>query len=545
MNRLDLSDRDDRLLHRVLRLQADQVGDDVFIMSGDRRLTFADVDARADELAAGLRALGVSRGDTVAVLMESCPEFVLLSFAVNRLGAVWVATNVDFKGEWLRGSLHDSRARVLVVDAGLLARVVELGDGLPFEHIVVRDGAGGLDLTGPGAGSGTSGPGPVAGREAPAPVAGREHGHYGDTAAVLWTSGTTGRSKGVMQSHNAWLRGAESGANTSGAREGDVLYCCLPMHNSAAWVAIVYRALVCGLPFGLDPRFSVADFWDRVRFYGATQTFTLGAMHVFLWQQPERPDDAANPVRVASCVPMPEALLEPFKRRFAIEQIYQGYGQSEVLGLLSRVDDGRRRWSANTAGVPLPGIDVRLLDDDDREVGVGEVGEICVRPTEPYVLFNGYFNDAEATLRASRNLWYHTGDLGRRNDEGEYFFFDRKADYIRYKGRSVSSFAVEAVVTAHPAVVECAAYGVTSAELESEAEIKVDVVVRPGACVEPDELARFVNDRAPYFLVPRYIELVAELPHTPTGRVQKYVARRRGVTDATWDRDAVGFAVHR
>ena len=193
----------------------------------------------------------------------------------------------------------------------------------------------------------------------------------------------------------------------------------------------------------------------------------------------------------------------------------------------------------------MPGIDVRLLDDDDREVEVDEVGEICVRPTEPYVLFNGYFDDADATLRAVRNLWYHTGDLGRRNEEGEYFCFDRKADYIRYKGRSVSSFAVEATVAGHPGVAECAAYGVTSAELESEAEIKVDVVLRPGACVQPDELARFVNDNAPYFLVPRYIELVAELPHTPTGRVQKYLVRRRGVTAATWDRDAVGFVVER
>ena len=176
---------------------------------------------------------------------------------------------------------------------------------------------------------------------------------------------------------------------------------------------------------------------------------------------------------------------------------------------------------------------------------MGEVGELCVRPTEPYVLFNGYFNDPEATLRATRNLWYHTGDLGRRNEEGEYFFFDRKADYIRYKGRSVSSFAVEAAVTAHPAVAECAAFGVTSAELESEAEIKVDVVLQPGARVEPEELARFVNDNAPYFFVPRYIEIVPELPHTPTGRVQKYLVRRRGVTDATWDRDAVSFVVER
>ena len=317
------------------------------------------------------------------------------------------------------------------------------------------------------------------------------------------------------------------------------------MHNSAAWVAVVYRALVCGLPFGLDPHFSVAEFWNRVRFYGATQTFTLGAMHIFLWQQPERSDDAANPVRVASCIPMPEPLLEPFKRRFAIDQIYQGYGQSEVLGLLSRVDDGSRRWSPNTVGISQPDVDVRLLDDDDRDLPVGEVGEICVRADEPYTLFNGYFNDAEATLRSTRNLWYHTGDLGRCNDQGEFFFFDRKADYIRYKGRSVSSFAVEAAVAAHPAVVECAAYGVTSAELESEAEIKVDVVLQPAATVKPDELARFVNDNAPYFFVPRFIEFVAELPHTPTGRVQKYMVRGRGVTDATWDRDAEGFVVDR
>jgi crotonobetaine/carnitine-CoA ligase len=212
---------------------------------------------------------------------------------------------------------------------------------------------------------------------------------------------------------------------------------------------------------------------------------------------------------------------------------------------LSRVDDGGRRWTPNTAGVAQSDLEVRLLDDDDREVPVGEVGEICVRANEPFSLFNGYFNDPEATLRATRNLWYHTGDLGRCNEQGEYFFFDRKADYIRYKGRSVSSFAVEAAVAAHPAVVECAAYGVAAAELESEAEIKVDVVLDPGASVKPEQLARFVNDHAPYFFVPRFIEFVTELPHTPTGRVQKYLVRGRGVTSASWDRDAEGFVVER
>jgi crotonobetaine/carnitine-CoA ligase len=161
------------------------------------------------------------------------------------------------------------------------------------------------------------------------------------------------------------------------------------------------------------------------------------------------------------------------------------------------------------------------------------------------VLFNGYFQDPEATLQAFRNLWYHTGDLGRCDADSEYFFVDRKADYIRYKGRNLSSFAVEATVGAHPAVLECAAHGVASAELESEAELKVVVVCHEGQSLKAETLARFVNDTAPYFFVPRYIEFVAELPHTPTGRVQKYLLRERGVTAQTWDRDAAGFVVER
>jgi crotonobetaine/carnitine-CoA ligase len=367
---------------------------------------------------------------------------------------------------------------------------------------------------------------------------------FGDTAAVLWTSGTTGRAKGVMQSHNAWVRGAESGAVTSGTKEGEVMYCCLPMHNSAAWVACVYRALVTGLPVGMDAEFSASRFWDRCRHSGATQIFTLGAMHMFLWQAPERSDDTDNPVRHASMIPLPDALIDPIKKRFGIQTLDQGYGQSEVMGLVHRIDDGRT-WKPRCLGVPLPGIEFRLLDDQDREVPSGEVGEFCVRPTEPFTLFSGYFNDPEATVRAWRNLWYHSGDLGSRDEDGDYFFVDRKADYIRYKGRSVSSFAIEAAVGAHPAVAECAAHGVTSAELESEAEVKVVVVLKQGQQLNAETLARFVNDNAPYFFVPRYIEFVDQLPHTPTGRVQKFKLRERGVTNETWDRDGAGFVVAR
>ncbi len=534
---LNLDDPADRILGKVLRRNAELRPDAVYLMSGDQRWTYAQVNDRANAYAAGLARLGVERGDTVAFLMKTCVEFVFATFGLMKLGAVWVPTNTDYKGAWLRDTLNDSRADVLIADAAFMPRIGELQKDLRFERIVVRGEADAFEydvqlhpideLAMDGGGEPD-----------------QQALSYGDTAAVLWTSGTTGRSKGVMQSHNAWIRGAISGAVTSNTRDDDVMYCCLPMYNSASWVANVYRALVCGLPVGIDADFSASTFWKRCAHYGATQTFTLGAMHMFLWNAPPQPDDRDNPVRHASMVPLPDHLIQPIKDRFGIATIDQGYGQSEAMGIFQRRDDGTV-WAPGSLGGVLPGIEVALVDDDDRPVPIGEVGEICARPTEPYVLFNGYFNNDEATLRSFRNLWYHTGDLGKRDEAGNYYFVDRKADFIRYKGRNISSFAVEAAVNAHPAVAQSAAHGVTAAELDSEAEVKVCVVLKPGATVAPDELARFVNDNAPYFFVPRYVEFLDALPSTPTGRVQKFVLRDRGVTPETWDGVKAGFVVRK
>ncbi|MGH0037441.1 MAG: AMP-binding protein [Myxococcota bacterium] len=537
MHALELDDPAERLLGRCLRRQSEANPDGLFLVSDAVRWTYAQANARANAAAAGLAERGVGRGDTVAILMESCAEYVVTALGANKLGAVWVPLNVDYKGDWLRETLEDSCARVLVVDAGLWPRVAELGGDLPFDHVLVRGE--------PVAGAFAAAHGSLdalLGREAPEPDPGELH--YGDTAAVLWTSGTTGRSKGVMQSHNVWIKAAVSGTrNMGGVQPGDVIYSCLPMYQSAAWVANVFRALVNGIPCAIDPVFSASAFWDRTRHFGATITFTLGAMHIFLWQAPEREDDADNPVRVASMIPLPDELEEPMKKRFGIDAIHQGYGQSEMMTLLARTPG--KAFKPNSLGEPQPGLEVAILDDEDRPVAPGQPGELCARPSEPFALFNGYFNAPEATLRAFRNLWYHTGDLVRRDEDGEYFFVDRKADFIRYKGRNISSFAVEAAFSQHPSVAQAAAHGVTSAELEAEAELKVVVVLAPGAEVTAEELARFVNEHAPYFFVPRYIEFLDALPQTPTGRVQKFKLRERGVTAGTWDARAAGFRVER
>lgn len=537
MNRLELDDPRARLLGRCLRRQAEAIPDDDFLVADDAHYSYGRANALANAYAAGFREAGVGRGDTVAFFTESTPEVVFSALGLNKLGAVWVPANTDYKGVWLRETLEDSRARVLVADAALLPRVLDATAGTaPFERILVRGELPDTDL-------GIALEPLDAFAELPAGEPDDEGLHYGDTAAILWTSGTTGRSKGVMQSHNVWIKAAINGAETANLREGEILYNCLPMYNSGAWVANVFRALVCGVPCAMDPRFSASEFWDRVRHYGATMGFTLGAMHIFLWNAPERPDDADTPLRVLSAIPMPPDLEEPFKKRFGLEEIVQGYGQSEVMTVLARTRG--RSWKPHSLGEPQAGLEVRILDDQDQPVAAGEPGELCVRPIEPFSLFNGYFNNDAATVRAWRNLWYHTGDLVRRDEDGEYFFVDRKADFIRYKGRNLSSFAVEAAVMAHPAVAQAAAHGVQAAELESEAEMKVCVVLQPGRTLGADELARFVNDNAPYFFVPRYIEFLDALPQTPTGRVQKYKLRERGVTPETWDARSAGFEVTR
>lgn len=523
-----------RTLGQVLRIQAERRPDVPFVLSDSATWSYQEVDRLADRLATGLSGLGVRPRDNVAILSGNAPELVPLVFAVNRLGGVWVPTDTAFRGEWLRRTLLDGRAKVLVVDSGSAPALTGLLDETPVEHVVVIRDTGEL----------SSGRTSVHSFEELAKSAARpSHAEvtYGDTSAILWTSGTTGRPKGVMQSHNAWIRASLLGAASARTCSDDVLYCSLPMHNSAAWVSVVFRALVAGIPFGLDPGFSVSTFWDRTRHFGATQAFTLGAMHMFLWNAPARDDDWDNPVRCMGAVPMPDELMEPFKRRFGVEVIQQGYGQSEVMGLISRIDDPDHSWNPGSVGSPLPGIEVRLLDSDDREVPVGCVGELCVRPTEPFVLFNGYFADPEATLAATRNLWYHTGDLGRTDAEGQFYFVDRLRDLIRFKGRSVSSLAVEEVVRSHPDVAQVAAVGIPSEAMPSEAEIMVTVVVREGGSVGARDLASFVAENAPYYFVPRYIDFVEELPRTPTGKVQKFLLRERGVAHSAWDRDAEGF----
>jgi crotonobetaine/carnitine-CoA ligase len=539
MNRLKLVTPQERTLPYALREQAKAIPNEVYLRLDEQRVTFGEVEARSNSIADGLKSLGVGPGDRVAIFAKkTIIEAILTVYAVSKLGAIWTPINTEYKGDWLIDLLGAADAKVILTDKAMSGRLAEVLDRIPHEAVVMADAEEGEAP-------------PIKGaipfqKLAAFPATPQDISHisYGDTNAILWTSGTTGKSKGVMQSHNVWIRLGENHADFFQTRDGDVAYNVMPIYNSSFFM-YTFRTLIEGITCAYDAEFSVTKYWDRVRYYGATQIFTLGAMHIFLWQQPERPDDADNPARVGNVIPLPEHLVKPYRKRFGLERISQGYGQSEAQNITKRISTDETNWKPNALGRPHNGIEVKLLDDEGREVGPNEIGEFCVKPLSPHVIFNGYYKNPEATAAAYFGEWYRTGDLGRRDEDGDLFFVDRKRDAIRYKGRNISTIEVETAVRKHPKVEDAAAFGIQSKELESEYELALSVIPKADASLSHEELARFINDNAPYYFVPRYMEFVKELPYTPTGKVQKYMLRERGVTPATWDLLKSDFKVER
>jgi crotonobetaine/carnitine-CoA ligase len=503
-------------------------------------LTAAQVDDVSRRIATALAGLGVGPGDRVATFAENSPEAALAWWGIVRGGHVAVPVNTAFKGAFLRHQLADAGARVLIVQRGLLDRAVAVVDHLPdLTHLVVVDDGSGTSPTTDDLGT------PVIGWQdvlAAEPAGELPTPRPGDLATFVYTGGTTGPSKGCMLSHAYHVALAQQCGVPIERRADDVLWTPLPLYHFNAIVHGLLGPLLFGGSSAISRRFSVSGFWPEIARTSATLAGLLGSMTTLLARDVDRPEmpssgepAAATTLRMIFAAPLPPDIDEALRTRFGVDTFSGGYGVTEA-SLISSLPPGVPN-KPGAAGRPNTDyFDVRLFDDDDHEVPDGEQGEIVIRPTRPHVMFEGYWGRPEATVSTSRNWWYHTGDIGRIDDDGYLFFVDRKADYLRRRGENVSSVEVERILMGHEAVAEVAMHSVPS-EL-TEDDLKVTVVLRDGATLTEAELFVWAVDQLPYFALPRYIEVREQLPATPLGRVLKRQLRDEGVTPATWDVEA-------
>jgi crotonobetaine/carnitine-CoA ligase len=494
-------------------------------------LTARSLDAAAAAVAAGLDAAGVRAGDRVAMLHQNAAELVVAWLATLRLGAVAVPVNTAYRGDFLRHQLVDCGAVAVIVEPRLLAHVVAVRPQLAALRLVVVTGGADVPDVTPWASLSDHG------ALAPVEVA------PSTLATLIYTAGTTGPSKGCMLSHGYLVSLARQIAETWQRGADDVVWTPLPLFHLNAWVIAVLGTFLVGGRAVIAERFSVSGFWPAVRDCGATIASLLGAPANFIAASDAAPTPGDGTcLRLVAAAPLTGAVAARFRERFGVDTFAAGYGLTEA-SLISSLPPGDRNALGAAGRCNLREFDVRLFDDDDLEVATGDVGEICVRPNGPDVMFQGYWGRPDATAAVTRNLWFHTGDLGRVDADGYLYFVDRKKDCLRRRGENISSFECEAVFAAHPAVAEVAVHAVPSDA--GEDDVKVTVVRAGDATVTEEELLRWSFGRLPYFAVPRYVEIRDELPRNPVGRVLKYVLRDEGVTATTFDAEAAGVEVPR
>jgi crotonobetaine/carnitine-CoA ligase len=485
-----------------------------FLKFREGSYSYAGFDQAYRTCAARLAGLGISQRDVVPVFFPNTGPAVEAWFALMHLGAVWAPVNTEFRGAQLSRALNLMEASTLVVDAPYLPQVIEVLPDLHHVTTLVLHGLAGLpalegvrclrleDL-------------PAADLPPPAEVA------RADVAMIQFTSGSTGMSKAVQLSHGYLAGQGNTCAETFQLSHADVLYCPFPLYHWDATVGTVMAALCGGCAAALARRFSVSGFWDDIRFFGATVFDFMGATLTFIYQQPEQPGDADNPVRLAWGVPVPEFKVD-FERRFGLKLI-EGYGSTE--GGIAVFQVAGKDYPKGSCGEVARGWQLRLLDDAGQPVACGEAGEIVTRPDDPTQMMNGYLKMPEANAELLRDGWYYTGDLGRFDAAGNLYFAGRKKDVIRRRGENMSALEIETVIEAHPAVKEVAAYGVPSRF--SEEEVAVAVVVHEGAQLSRAELLEYCHGKMARYMLPEHILFLQALPRTPTEKVAKAELKKR------------------
>ena len=512
-----------RAIGPILALRAREDGERRYLTWEDRCYTFADADRLSRAVARGLKARGIGRGDKVAMLLPNGPEFVWTWYGCALLGATMVPVNNTYIGAMLDYVIQDSGSRGLVVHAELLPALASMSAPAraQLEWVAVVAGQGD----------------PVAGVEpfddllveaGPDPEVACDHR---DIQSIMYTSGTTGPSKGVVMPNGHFFASSMVFLRALGLVREDVLFTPLPLFHGLASRLGVLPCLMVGAEVVLAERFSASQFWEQVCVANATVAHTIFSLPPMLKAQPVSPFERQHRLRA-----MYNSNYDPeFEARFNV-RVVEAYGLTET-GLTIYSDWPDRR--PGSCGKVDQDWDARIVGDDGTELPPGESGELICRPRLPSIMMQGYLNKPAETLASIRDLWFHTGDYASRDAEGYIYFSGRKKERIRRRGENISAFDIEKIVGNHPGVSECAALAHPSPV--GEDDVRLVVVPAPGAQLEPVAFMQWLEDQMPPLMVPRYLEFVAQMPRTPSNKVEKYKLMTDGLSAGAWDREAAGY----
>ena len=536
---------EERTVGQILARQADRFADKNFIetTSGDC-ISYRDMHLRSNQFAQGAAAFGIEYQEPVLVMLPDTIDYVTVWCGLAKRGAIEVPINLAYRKNILKRLCNDSTAKRIIIDCQYVERLEEIADDLEhLDCVILYAEDQKLDSYGtlPPKLAQTY---QVAGFEdlfsdistdfEPAP-------QFSDLVGIMYTSGTTGASKGVSTTHSHSFCYADGAAEIFYLSEEDRFYTAgLPLFHLAGQWGVCYASMIYGATVVLRKGYRNDNFWPDIAEHSCTVVFLLGAIANFLWQQPKLPEDSETPLKKVGMFPVMTEHKQ-FRERFGVE-ISTGYGSTESpCPVIHHFDEPLPNHQC--VGFPTGRYDVKILDENDQVCTTGIVGEICTRPRAPWEIMLNYWRQPEYTAKVFRNLWYHTGDAGYQDDEGRLFFVDRLTDSMRRRGENISSMEVEDEVNQHPDVLECAVFPVLAEH--SEQEVMVVITPQPDVTIEPEKLIRFLDQRMAYFMIPRYIEFTAAIPKTPTGKMEKYKLRAKGITPSTWDRVAAGIKLSR
>ncbi len=507
----------------------------ILMSDGSREITSEQLLDAGKKVARSFLDAGLARGDRIVILSGNRCEFSEVWIACALVGIVLIPVNTASKGIQLAYYLNNSRASMIVADAAAMANVENAYAADEHKLKYVKQ-IWCLDVL-----PSKINVGAVSVSQFPAndkPIDAIERSAASDMGVVMYTSGTSGPSKGVMCSHAQLYFYGKVTMNSLGVTSDDVLFTCMPMFHINAFNTF-YQALISGAKYHVSKKFSVTNFYGDLIAAKATVTYVLGAMVPMLLSRKIDASESAHSVRIALAPGVPAQYHKEFESRTHI-LIVDGYGSTETNCTISSVIPNLKPgWM----GKVIDGFEAKVVDEADNEVPRGTAGELLLRNKEPFSFSLGYFEMPDKTIEAWRNLWFHSGDRVTQDEDGYFRFIDRIKDSIRRRGENISSFEVEQVITSLPGIENVAVYAVPS-EL-AEDEVMCTILMREGDTLDPLDVIKWCETRISYYSIPRFIRFAKELPRTENGKVQKFKLREMGVVEGTWDLTKSGYKVKR